>query len=100
MRAKLAGIDVGQIVANRTTTNGPFHFEDGFGELGRIRLIHFQDKEGKPLSGLRADSRKFLELVDEPADRFCDIHLSEQTWNLQSTGQIPKLALHRLVDFA
>ena len=74
MRAKLARIDVGEIVANGASTNRSLRFEDTFGELGCVRRIHFQNKECEPLGGLGADAGKFLELFDEAGDGFCDVH--------------------------
>ena len=78
MRAELTRINIGEVVANRAAPDRSFHFDNRFRELGRIRGIHFQDKEGEALCGFGSDAWKFLELFDQPVDGFCYIHATNQ----------------------
>jgi hypothetical protein len=70
---EVAGVDVGKVIARRTTPDRTFHFNDGFRQLVCIGCFHIQDEESKPLRRLRANSRQFLKLFDQPADRFRNI---------------------------
>jgi hypothetical protein len=85
--AKLAGIDVGQVVADRAAANGPFHFEDGFGNLLRIRGIHLQHEECETLRGFCPDAGKLFELFNEPVYGLRDIHALEQSGNFHPAGE-------------
>src|SRR5262245_29434275 len=69
----MARIHIGEIVAGRTTANRPLNLDDRLGQFSCIGGIHLQHKESETLSGLGTNTRKFLELIDQPIDRFRDI---------------------------
>jgi len=98
--AELTGIDVGQIIASRASPDRSFDFQYGLCELARICGVHFQHKECETLGGFGSDSGELLKLFDEPVYRFCNVHALEHSRNLEAAGQVPQLAVHRLLDFS
>jgi hypothetical protein len=65
-----AGIDIGDVVADRTQAQIGFDVADSAGESFGIILARTQNMKGEALGAFVADSRQFFELVDEPGHRF------------------------------
>jgi hypothetical protein len=61
-----AGIDVGNVVADRAQMKVGFNVADSGGEGVGIVRTGAQNMKGETLGALAADSRQFLEFVDEP----------------------------------
>ena len=65
-----AGIDVGDVVADRAQTQLGLDVSDGGGEGFGIVFARSQNMKGETLRALAADSRQLLEFVDQPGHRF------------------------------
>jgi hypothetical protein len=65
----MARVDIGQVIADGATADRSLNFENGLRNLSRFDGIHFENKERQPLCRLHSNSRKFFELIDQPADR-------------------------------
>src|SRR5688572_19955615 len=98
MGAELAGIDVRQIVAHRTTADRALDLDNAFGKFGRARRIHLQYEKCKTLRGLCTDARQLLELFNESRDRLRDIHRSKHAGNFQTARHAAELTRQSLVD--
>ena len=59
-----AGVDVGDIAANRAEVKTRFHLPDRLRELFGVFVARSQDVEGQTLSCFAADSRQLLQLID------------------------------------
>jgi len=62
--AVYAGIDVGDVVADRAQTQLSLHVPDGGGQSFGVVFAGPQDMKGEALRGLATDSGQLLEFVD------------------------------------
>ncbi len=99
VRTELAGINIGEVVTDRTAPDRSLYFQNRFCKFCCVGLIHFQNKKCETLGRFRPDAGKLLELFDKPADGFCDVHFSEQTGNLEPACEASELILHDVVHF-
>src|SRR6266852_3184749 len=65
-----AGIDVGDVVADRAETQLGLDIANGGGESFGVIFARAEDMKGEALRALAADSRQLLEFVDEPGHGF------------------------------
>ena len=68
--AEAAGIDVGDGVAGRAVRDALLHVADGVAEALGVLARGAQDVEREALRALAADTRQFLQLVDEAREGF------------------------------
>jgi hypothetical protein len=81
-----ARIDVGNVVADGAEAKAGFHITHGRGQAFRVSIAGTQNVEGKALSALAPDSRKFFQFVNEPGH-----------W-LGKFRHFPALLLHGIFD--
>src|SRR5260370_7894159 len=65
-----AGIDVGDVVADRAETQLGLDIANGGGESRRVIFARSEDMRGEALRALPPSSRQLFSFVDEPHHRF------------------------------
>jgi hypothetical protein len=64
VRTELAGIDIGEVITDRTAPDGSLYFQNRLCKLSCIGLIHFQNKKCQTLGRFCPYAGKLLELFD------------------------------------